>query len=50
MDMKQQFLLYTAVGHMLLLMMAIVIQSRKRKRRELVEIITYAPIEYAPIE
>ncbi|PUZ39993.1 hypothetical protein GQ55_9G388200 [Panicum hallii var. hallii] len=45
MDKKQQLLLYTAATHRLLSMMAMVIQSRKRKRREPVETITYAPIE-----
>jgi hypothetical protein len=45
MDNKQQLLVSTAAAHMLLSMMAMVIQSRKGKRREPVETITYAPIE-----
>jgi hypothetical protein len=34
MDKKQQLFIYTAAAHMLLSMMAMIIQSRKRKRRE----------------
>ena len=45
MDKKQQILVYIVASHMLLSMMAMVIQSRKRKRCESVETITYAPIE-----
>jgi hypothetical protein len=45
MDKKQQILVYTAASHMLLSMMAMVIQSRKRKHSESIETITYAPIE-----
>ena len=45
MDKKQQILVYIAASHMLLSMMAMVIQSRKRKCCESVETITYAPIE-----
>ncbi|PVH62603.1 hypothetical protein PAHAL_3G335000 [Panicum hallii] len=45
MDKKQQLFIYTAAAYMLLSMMAMIIQSRKRKRRESVEPITYAPIE-----
>jgi hypothetical protein len=45
MDKKQQLFIYTAAAYMLLSMMAMIIQSRKRKRRESVEPIIYAPIE-----
>jgi hypothetical protein len=45
MDKKQQILVYTAASYMLLSMMVMVIQSRKRKHRESIETITYAPIE-----
>jgi hypothetical protein len=45
MDKKQQLFIYTAAAYTLLSMMAMIIQSRKRKRREPVEPITYAPIE-----
>jgi hypothetical protein len=45
MDKKQQLFIYTAAAYTLISMMAMIIQSRKRKRREPVEPITYAPIE-----
>ncbi|PVH38669.1 hypothetical protein PAHAL_5G321500 [Panicum hallii] len=45
MDKKQQVFIYIAAAYTLLSMMAMIIQSRKRKRREPVEPITYAPIE-----
>jgi cytochrome oxidase Cu insertion factor (SCO1/SenC/PrrC family) len=42
MDNKAKFLIYTAVAHMFISMMTLLVQSRKRKRRAT---ITYAPID-----
>ena len=42
MDNKTIFLIFTAVAHMFISMMTLVVQSRKRKRRAT---ITYGPID-----
>ena len=45
MDKRTKLLIYAAAAHMLLSMMAIVIQFRKRKRSHCRLGITYGPIE-----
>jgi hypothetical protein len=45
MNKMNQILVYVAAAHTMLSMMAMVIESRKRKRNAHVENFTYAPIE-----
>jgi hypothetical protein len=45
MDKMNQILVYVAAAHTMLSMMAMVIESRKRKRNAHVENFTYAPIK-----
>jgi hypothetical protein len=45
MDKMNQILVYVAAAHTLLSMMAMIIESRKRKRNAPIEKITYAPID-----
>jgi hypothetical protein len=45
MDRRTKLIVYTAAAHMLLSIMAIVIESRKRKRRPRRETITYGPLD-----
>src|SRR6187551_653119 len=44
MDKMTKILIFTAASHMLLSMLATIVQSRKRKRRVVREPITYGPI------